>query len=304
MRDRLPRGVVAAACTPIGPDGRPDLPRFIRHAERLRSEGCAGILIAGSTGEGSAFTLSDRRDMLTRLTGEFTGWPMVASTGAPSVGDTAALTRHAIDTGATPLILPPPVSGPVDDDGVIEWYMRVIEETHESGCAIVLHNPPEATGVRLSAPLVARLVAQAGTAIVGLKDSSGDRTYISQLRQKAPTLQLYVGHEPLLVDALRLGANGAMCGLANLVAPLLIATLSATLSGDDDRAEAGGLAITLAWTILSRRQPFPMAFKALIALREADTEWARMMPPLRQMDEEVARLLAADLEGVPQGADI
>jgi 4-hydroxy-tetrahydrodipicolinate synthase len=302
MHERLPRGIIAAASTPIMENGQPDLVRLIRHAERLRREGCAGILLAGLTGEGPAFTLADRRAMVDRLATEFPDWPLLASTGAPSIGDAAALTRHATDAGVIPLVLPPSVNPPVDEEGVIEWFPRVIDETHHADCEIVLYNLPALNGVRLTVSLVERLVARAGPSIAGLKDSTGDRSYLLELHERTPALRLYVGHEPLLVDALDLGAAGAICGMANLFAPTLVRTFQAALSGDFVTVSEDQRRISEAWSILDRFKPFSIAFKALIARRESDPEWRRMSPPLRAMDDDTLGSLAARLDPVLRSA--
>lgn len=292
MTDRLPSGVLVATCTPITPDGRPDLARLVAHAGRLRAEGCAGMLVGGSTGEGQALSLDERRETLARLAGEFTDWTILAATGTPNIADTASLTRHALEIGATPVVMPPAVTGRADDDGVIEWFLRVVEQTRRPDCAIVLYNLPELNGVQLSATLVERLVMRAGSAIVALKDSSSDRSYLLEMRARVPELPLYVGHEPVLVDALGMGAAGALCGMANVIAPLLVATAEATLTGAEPRAAAGQAAITRAWRLLNHNKPFPSAFKALLAVRDEDPGWLRTMPPLRAMDADDARALA------------
>ena len=127
MAEPLPRGVIAAACTPFDIDLRPDYARLAGHLATLRAEGCVGVLLAGTTGEGSGLSLADRRAMVEAVaTGDEPGWTSFVSTGTPSLEDTAALTRHALDHQAIPVILPPRVEGG-SERGVAAWYSSVID---------------------------------------------------------------------------------------------------------------------------------------------------------------------------------
>ncbi len=61
MTDRQeprPRGVFAAALTPLADDLSADHEAAIRHYRRLLSEGCDGIVCLGTTGEANSFSRS------------------------------------------------------------------------------------------------------------------------------------------------------------------------------------------------------------------------------------------------------
>lgn len=298
MADRLPRGVVAAACTPIGPDGRPDLVRLVRHARRLQADGCVGVLVAGTTGEGSGFSLADRRAMVESLTGDRPAWPVFAATGTSSLRDTADLTRHAIDHGAIPVVLPPRVEGVAGDAGLVAWYVELIERAVPADRQIVLYNLPALSGVSLSPSIIEAVCARGGARIGGLKDSSADRAYLHEIRRRFPDLPLYVGHEPLLVDAIGLGACGALSGMANVFAELLVSAATAAFAGDPAAASSAHRAICVAWAALGAHQPYPAAFKGLLAMRDGDPAWVTTNPPIRAMTPDAASSLRDALRAV------
>mgnify|MGYP002652732655 CR=1 FL=1 len=56
----FPRGVFCAALTPVDADLRPDHARFVEHCRRLVADGCTGVAILGTTGEGTSFSGPER----------------------------------------------------------------------------------------------------------------------------------------------------------------------------------------------------------------------------------------------------
>ena len=77
--------------------------------------------------------------------------------------------------------------------------------------------------------------------IVGIKDSSGDLTYLEKtmaLLHDRPDFSVLIGNEELLIASMKLGAFGGVCGGLNLNPKLLLDLYKAILSGDTKRAEA------------------------------------------------------------------
>src|SRR5882672_9678731 len=65
----LPRNnaLIAAVATPIGPDLRPGSRLLVERCRFLLAEGCDGIALFGTTGEGAAFAVEDRQLALESL---------------------------------------------------------------------------------------------------------------------------------------------------------------------------------------------------------------------------------------------
>ena len=55
-------GLWAAATTPSDTDGTIDHAAFARHARRLLDNGCDGLVLFGSCGEGPSFSIAERLD--------------------------------------------------------------------------------------------------------------------------------------------------------------------------------------------------------------------------------------------------
>ena len=93
-------GVIAAIATPLDESGAPDLKRATDLARHLLGNGCNGLNVLGSTGEATSFSLDERKAVMSAY--KKNGVPMdrlMVGTGAASVSDAVALTRHAAELG-------------------------------------------------------------------------------------------------------------------------------------------------------------------------------------------------------------
>ncbi len=96
---------------------------------------------------------------------------LMVGTGAASLGDAVALTRHAAELGfAGALIIPPFYYKGVSDDGMLRLFARLVAATADKPIDLYLYNFPALSGVAYTPALVERLVAEFGRRIAGLKD--------------------------------------------------------------------------------------------------------------------------------------
>ncbi|KAF5254708.1 hypothetical protein FOXYS1_14364, partial [Fusarium oxysporum] len=75
-------GILVALITPFKPDGTVDLPALDAHIQRQISAGVHGLVPGGSTGEFTALTLQERKDVLDQCVKSAAGRvPVVAGIG-------------------------------------------------------------------------------------------------------------------------------------------------------------------------------------------------------------------------------
>src|SRR5204862_5516794 len=100
---------------------------------------------------------------------------LMVGTGAASVADAVALTRHAAELGfAGALVLPPFYYKGVPDDGLVDYVDTIVKATAAKPIRIYLYHFPAQSGLPWTVPLIGRLLGRFGGRIAGLKDSSGD----------------------------------------------------------------------------------------------------------------------------------
>jgi 4-hydroxy-tetrahydrodipicolinate synthase len=283
-------GLSAALITPFDADGSVDLPRLLRHARHLVAEGCDGVTLFGTTGEGFSIGMHERAAMIGALVGGgIAAGRIHAGVSATTVVDAVEQSRLALDVGARGLLLAPPFyfKGP-DDDGLFCWFSQTIEAIGADARGVILYHIPGQTAVPLSVDLVGRLKRAFPGVIAGVKDSSGDRATAEAFLSAHGELAILVGDERQLAEAMGKGAQGSICGLANLFPGLLRRVIH---DGVDNP-----LIVPLVDLIVS--YPVMPAVKALVARMHGDEGYARMRAPLSDLPMGQRETLVAAYEAI------
>jgi len=284
------QGVIAAIATAVDEEGAPDCARSTALARYLLANGCDGLNVLGTTGEATSFSLDERKRVMTAY--RDAGLPMdrlMVGTGAASVADAVALTRHAADLGfAGALVLPPFYYKGVPDDGLVAYIETLVQATAERPIPIYLYHFPQQSGLPWHVGLVGRLLGMFGQRIVGLKDSSGDMAYARAAAALAPDFKVFPSTEAALPEARTGRFAGCISATANLNADLCA---RAWKSGDTAAIEA---AVTI--RKLFDGKQLVSGVKATLAHIHGDPAWARVKPPL-------APYAAADRAAATAGYD-
>ncbi len=137
--DNRPRGVFAAALTPLQDDLSPDIGATIGHYRWLLDEGCDGIVCLGTTGEANSFSLDERLALLDALGATDLPSKLVVGTGCCAVADTVRLSKKAMEIGAAGvLVLPPFYYKGASDEGLYAAYAETIERIGDPALKLYL----------------------------------------------------------------------------------------------------------------------------------------------------------------------
>jgi 4-hydroxy-tetrahydrodipicolinate synthase len=283
-------GVIAAIATPIDENGAPDLKRAVSLARYLLDNGCDGLNVLGTTGEATSLSVDERKGVMSAY--KANGLPMhrlMVGTGAASVTDAVALTRHAADLGfGGALVLPPFYYKGVPDDGLVAYVETLVKATEQKPIPIYLYHFPAMSGLPWHVALIRRLLDSYSSRIVGLKDSSGDMAYARSAAAILKDFAVFPSTEACLLDARRGDFAGCISATANVNADLCARAWS---EGDTAALEA---AVTI--RKLFDGKPLVPGVKALLAHIHGDAGLARVRPPL-------APFSAADRASVVAGHD-
>ncbi|MEE8506524.1 MAG: dihydrodipicolinate synthase family protein [Kiloniellales bacterium] len=287
-----PRGVFAAALTPLGDDLSPDIGATLGHYRWLLNQGCDGIVCLGTTGEANSFSLDERLALLDALGATELPARLVVGTGCCAVSDTARLSQKALEIGAAGvLVLPPFYYKGVSDDGLFAAYAETIERIGDPALKLYIYHFPKMTALDMSLELIGRLIAAYPDTVVGLKNSSGDWDNIAAMIAAFPGFDVFAGSEEFLLPTLELGGPGCMSATVNLLAPQ---SAEVYAKWQDADAEALQEHLTALRTTISRSAPIP-AMKALMARQTGTAAWAKVRPPLVAIDAAQTERLAAEL---------
>jgi dihydrodipicolinate synthase/N-acetylneuraminate lyase len=211
-------GVLVALVTPFTADARAiDEEALSAHIDRLIGAGVHGLVPGGSTGEFTALTTAERKQLTEVCVDAAAGRvPVIASTGALSTWETVELSEHAGQAGAAALMIVPPFYDVPD----LPQLRRHLSAAHQaSGLPIVYYNIPAATGLQLTAEQIADLGSIPG--VDYLKDTSGDAPSLSELLVKhGERITAFNGWDTLTFLGLALGAKGSVWGATNIIPEL------------------------------------------------------------------------------------
>jgi 4-hydroxy-tetrahydrodipicolinate synthase len=266
-------GLSCALATPFLANGDIDYARMTRHAQNCLGEGCGSVTVFGTSGEGASLGFAERVRTIAALkdAGIDARRAIIGGVMSSSQDDAMDQTAILIDADCRAVLLAPPF-----------YFKDVGEKLGSRARDIFLYNIPAVTAVTLSVALIGRLREAFPEVIKGVKDSSGNWAYTQALLAAHADLVILIGDERHLAHGVRLGAQGAISGLANIVAPRLLPLVR------EGRDNAG--IVQLVDELL--KYPVTPALKALIAQKTNDKEWLRARPPLTAMTQADAALFA------------
>lgn len=221
---RLNKRIYGAALTPLHSDLSCNTEELAKHCLDLVKRGCSGVALFGTTGEGPSFSLDEKIDAL-RFVVQYGLDPkkIILANGSSSIPDTVHLAREAIKLGCdTHLISPPSFFKNVPEEGVIAYYRAILEKIAYPGLKAILYHITQYSGVPITLNIIRALRSEF---VIGLKESEGNLPFTKEILKAFPGFEVFVGNEKQIVEAVRHGASGSICGIANLYPELIVSLL-------------------------------------------------------------------------------
>lgn len=234
-------GSLPALVTPLTDPTTLDLAGVGTLVRAALDEGASGVLVAGTTGEGSllepqqrvAVTAAARRAVDAAASPGGADPVVVAGASGPSLGAVHADVARLAAAGADLVLVLPPSLQPLTPDEVADLHLAVAERAEVD---LLAYHIPQLTGSPLTAATVRRIAVH--ERIVGMKDSSPDAErragFIAATREVAG-FSVLTGHAPTLARALADGIDGSILAASNLRLRHAVAAATAAADGDTDR---------------------------------------------------------------------
>lgn len=292
-------GVYAAAVTPLKPDLSPDLVMVPELLAFLAARGANGALLLGTTGEGPSFSIPEREAIYKaafKVKNKHPEFRLLAGTGTPSLEETIHLNQTVFELGFDGVVvLPPYYFRGASEDGLYDWFSRVIEGSIPEGGKLLGYHIPQVSGVALSDTLLKRLSTGFPAQFGGIKDSSGDLAHAQQTAATFPENSLLVGHDRLLTAGLEAGAAGCITAAANLISPQLRQIYDLYKDGKDTSEPQSQ--VDAVRKLLETLTPFPAAVKGLLNEVHGFPLWP-VKPPLDMIPEEKIKSTAEEIRRI------
>jgi dihydrodipicolinate synthase/N-acetylneuraminate lyase len=205
-------GVMPAMTTPFDTGMKVDHSFLAQHAAWQLGNGCEGLVMLGSLGEGATLEHDEKIAILktaVRVAGKL---PVVASISALSTANAVKLAKEAEDVGCSGLMVLPPYVYTSDWYEMKQHVATVIGSTR---LECMLYNNPVAYKTDFLPAGIAELAGEY-TNLKAVKESSADVRRVAAIRELlADRLSIFVGVDDAIVEALHTGAVGWVAGLVN-----------------------------------------------------------------------------------------
>jgi 4-hydroxy-tetrahydrodipicolinate synthase len=207
-------GIFAATMSVLNSNLSLNIEKTIDHAEKLIDQGCHGTAIFGSTGQSQLIPISEKIDLLNKLSVSKYKDRHLVGTGFNSLGETINFMKIATSLKFKKFLIMPPAYYKYGDFEVIEFYTKLIEAIPE--CQIILYNFEKLCGYKFSIDCVKELVKKFPDQIVGVKDSSYN--LFEKLNLK--NFSILPGSELKLLKGLQQGCSGIITATCNVTASI------------------------------------------------------------------------------------
>ena len=229
-------GVYVIAVTPFKADGALDLDSTDRMVDFYLQAGASGLTVLGIMGEAPKLTSEESativKHILTRVAGRV---PVVVGVSAPGFAQIEGLSKRAMDDGAAGVMIAPPGHLRTDDQ-IVGYFSQAAEFIGDT--PFVLQDFPLVTGVQISVPAIARIIASVPTCICLKHEDWPGLDKITALRRPGTLdrrISILCGNGGVfLPEEMARGADGAMTGFA--YPEMMVSVVDNHARGDHERA--------------------------------------------------------------------
>jgi len=229
-------GIIAYPITPFTADtSGVDTDRLAALVDRLVASGVHAIAPLGSTGE-LAYLNEPEFDAVvdTTLTAVHGRVPVVVGVSDLTTANTIRRARYAEQAGADAVMILPVSYWKLSDREIAQHYRSIGESI---GIPIMAYNNPATSGVDMSPELLVTLFDNIDN-VTMVKESTGDLNRMRRIAElSGGELPFYNGSNPLVLDALRVGASGWCTAAPNLRPQPCIDLYNAVRADDLEKAQ-------------------------------------------------------------------
>lgn len=223
------KGSLVALVTPMQADGTIDKKSLQELIEWHIAEKTDGLIIAGTTGEGSTLTEDEQYAIISAVVSQVAGRiPVIAGTGTLSTHHTIHLTHNAKKAGADAALIVTPYYNKPTQQGLFAHYKEIAEKT---AFPIILYNIPGRTVCDMLPETVEQLAAI--STIIGIKEATGKVERTTEIFKRCgKSFAIYSGDDATSLDSMREGAVGVISVTANIAPQKMHMMCKAALNGD------------------------------------------------------------------------
>lgn len=207
------KGVLPAITTCFKSGSEIDHAFMTGHSQWLVENGCTGVVVLGSLGEGATLDFDEKIAVMKNCAKALNGHgSLVAAVSSLTTAESVALAKAAHAAGCDALMILPPY---VYRGDWREMKTHVAAVFQATSLPCMLYNNPIAYGTDFLPEQIAELAEEFNN-FQAVKESSADVRRVSAIRALiGDRLAVFVGVDDAILEAISVGAVGWIAGLAN-----------------------------------------------------------------------------------------
>lgn len=222
------QGVATAIVTPMNENGV-DYDAFGRLIDWQIEQGINGLVVAGTTGEGSTLSDEEHREVLAYAVKRINGRvPCIAGTGSNDTAYAIELTQYACSIGFDAMLVVTPYYNKATQKGLVKMFNAIADASTKP---IIVYNIPSRTGVNIEPATFVELAKH--PRIAAIKEASGNLSkMVEEFALLDGSLDIYSGNDDQIVPTLSMGGKGVISVLSNIMPKETVAVCDAFFAGD------------------------------------------------------------------------
>lgn len=276
-------GIIVPIITPVDENENIDEEKLRKQVNFVIDGGVNGILAYGSNGEFYMFDYEDIEKGLRIIVEETAGRvPVFCGIGNIRTSKCIQIAQMAEKQGADGISVIQPMFLKPTQEELFEHFKAIADSV--PNLSMLLYNNPGKIGYNMNTDLIYRLATEVPN-IIGMKDSSGDITQLSEYIRvtKDTAFSVLGGKDTLIYPTLAMGGCGSVCTTANVFPDLVCGIFKKYMNGDlqgslEDQYRLNPVRLSM------DRASFPVATKDMAHLMGMDVGLP-IRPSLRSCDE-------------------
>ncbi|MFD1671807.1 dihydrodipicolinate synthase family protein [Agrilactobacillus yilanensis] len=255
------KGIIVPMITPVD-DVTEDIDdaRLKKIVDHVIDGGVGGILAFGSNSE---FYMFDDDELIHGLevivAQNANRVPVFFGMGPIRTRRGVRLAKRAVAAGADVVsILQPMFLKPTEEELYLH-YQTIAASIPDT--PVFIYNNPGKAGYGMSAEFISKMAHEIPN-VVGMKDSSGDMTLLSEIIRQTRDIEFraFTGKDTLIYLGLCAGSYGSVCSTANALAPLIVSIYDKYQAGDYKGSQEAQYKLNPA-RLVQNEASFPVATK-------------------------------------------
>ncbi len=272
--------VLTAMVTPFDESGALDADAAAALARYLVDHGSDGLVVAGSTGEGSSLSDEEKCTLLSTVA-EAVSVPVLLGSSSSDTAKSVALTAQAAALGAAGILATTPAYARPSQRGIAAHLGAIADATE---LPVMLYDVPPRTGRKLASATTVSL-ARDHANIVALKDASAEMVPAAMTKAAlGDGFDLYSGDDGLTLPFMAIGAVGVVSVAAHWAGVEFKAMVSAASKGDWGEARRVNEILFASYTFESN-ETYPNPVPAKAAMRAIGLRVGQCRLPMGDGDE-------------------